>query len=285
VPEPRLLAISDLHVGHSRNGEIVQRLAPTSDGDWLIVAGDISNSIEKIEQTLSMLAGRFARVLWVPGNHDLWTWGSDPGDVRGEVRYLELVDRCRALGVRTPEDPYEVWSGLGGPVTLVPMFLLYDYSFGRAVAPTKAEALRLAEQARVVCADEALLDPTPFSSREEWCEARVAQTAHRLDGLADDVETVLINHWPLHRRPTTLLRHQEFAQWCGTTLTEDWHLRYRARAVIYGHLHIPISMSIDGVPFHEVSLGYPREWEQRRMQREPLREVLVNAYTEMGHER
>ena len=277
MTDPRLLAISDLHVGHSRNSEIVQRLAPTSDGDWLIVAGDISNAIERIEQTLSMLAGRFARVFWAPGNHDLWTWGNDPADVRGEARYLELVDRCRAVGLRTPEDPFEVWTGPGGPVTLVPMFLLYDYSFGRAVAPTRAEALALAEQARVVCADETLLDPFPYPSREAWCEARVAQTAQRLDALGDDVQTVLINHWPLHQEPTRRLRHQEFAQWCGTTLTEDWHVRYRARAVIYGHLHIPVSMPIDGVPFLEVSLGYPREWERRPRQREPLRDVLVDS--------
>jgi 3',5'-cyclic AMP phosphodiesterase CpdA len=277
VADPRLLAISDLHVGHARNNEIVDRLAPGSDGDWLIVAGDISNAIERIEQTLSLLADRFERVFWVPGNHDLWTWGNDPGDVRGEARYLELVERCRALGVGTPEDPFAVWNGPGGPVTVVPMFLLYDYSFGRTLAPTKAEALRLAEQARVVCADEALLAPDPYPSREAWCEARVAQTARRLDRLSDDVETVLINHWPLHREPTRRLWHQEFAQWCGTTLTEDWHLRYRARAVIYGHLHIPVSTLIDGVPFHEVSLGYPREWERRTTRREPLREVLVGV--------
>jgi 3',5'-cyclic AMP phosphodiesterase CpdA len=277
VADPRLLAISDLHVGHSRNQEIVERLAPGSDGDWLIVAGDISNSIAKIESTLSRLADRFAQVFWVPGNHDLWTWGNESGQVRGEARYLELIERCRQLGVRTPEDPFAVWTGPGGPVTVVPMFLLYDYSFGRAVAPTKAEALAVAERARVVCADEALLAPDPYPDRETWCVARVAQTAARLDALDDEVATVLINHWPLRREPTRLLRHQEFAQWCGTTLTEDWHLRYRARAVIYGHLHIPVSMPIDGVPFHEVSLGYPREWEPRRIQRDPLREVLITA--------
>jgi 3',5'-cyclic AMP phosphodiesterase CpdA len=277
VTDPRLLAISDLHVGHARNSEIIERLAPVSDGDWLIVAGDISNDMAQIESTLSLLANRFARVFWTPGNHDLWTWGSDPRDARGEARYLELVERCRAIGVRTPEDPFEVWTGPGGPVTLVPMFLLYDYSFGSAVASTKPEALRLAKEARVVCADEALLAPDPYASREAWCEARVAQTAQRLDALGDEIRTVLINHWPLRREPTRLLRHQEFAQWCGTTLTEDWHLRYRARAVIYGHLHIPISMPIDGVPFHEVSLGYPREWGQRTVQRKPLREVLVGG--------
>ena len=40
-PGPRLLAISDLHVAYEENREIVEGLRPTSDEDWLIVAGDV----------------------------------------------------------------------------------------------------------------------------------------------------------------------------------------------------------------------------------------------------
>ena len=61
-----------------------------------------------------------------------------------------------------------------------------------------------------------------------------------------------------------MLRHPEFAQWCGTERTADWHLRYRAAAVVYGHLHIPRTTWYDGVRFEEVSLGYPREWRAPR---------------------
>ena len=57
-----------------------------------------------------------------------------------------------------------------------------------------------------------------------------------------------------------MLRHPEFAQWCGTDRTADWHLRFDAAAVVYGHLHIPRTTWYDGVRFEEVSLGYPREW-------------------------
>ena len=45
--------------------------------------------------------------------------------------------------------------------------------------------------------------------------------------------------------------------------TADWHLRYNAAAVVYGHLHIPRTTRYDGVPFEEVSVGYPREWKRR----------------------
>lgn len=68
---------------------------------------------------------------------------------------------------------------------------------------------------------------------------------------------MLVNHFPLVREPTRVLRHPEFALWCGTEATADWHTRFNARAVVYGHLHIPRTTWHDGVRFEEVSVGYP----------------------------
>ena len=68
-----------------------------------------------------------------------------------------------------------------------------------------------------------------------------------------------------------------FAQWCGTTRTEDWHLRYNAAAVVYGHLHIPRVTWYDGVRFEEVSLGYPREWGRRATPPSLPRQILPAA--------
>ena len=91
----------------------------------------------------------------------------------------------------------------------------------------------------------------------------MAATGRRLDALDPDLPTVLVNHWPLTPLPTRVLRHPEFSIWCGTTATADWHVRYRAAAVVYGHLHIPRVTFEDGVRFVEASLGYPREWRAR----------------------
>ncbi|WP_392876101.1 metallophosphoesterase family protein [Streptomyces sp. LN499] len=187
-----LLAVSDLHVAYADNRDIVSSLRPGTDADWLIVAGDVGEKVADVERAMTLLSERFARVVWVPGNHELWTHPSDPVRLRGEARYLHLVDLCRSLGVLTPEDPYPVWEDADGPVTLAPLFLLYDYTF---------------------------------------------------------------------RAP-------------GAT-TRDWHRRFRAAAVIYGHLHIPRVTHHDGVRFEEVSIGYPREW-RARPPREPLRTVRLS---------
>jgi 3',5'-cyclic AMP phosphodiesterase CpdA len=252
------MAISDLHVGYAENREIVEKLRPASDADWLIVAGDVGEFAADIEWALGLLSERFATVVWAPGNHELWTPKDDPVRLRGEARYLHLVEMCRRLGVLTPEDPYAVWTGPGGPVTIAPLFVLYDYTF-RPPDMTKEDSLEWAHRTGVVCTDEFLLHPDPYPSRDAWCRARLRETRRRLETRDPDIPTVLVNHFPLVREPTDVLRYPQFAQWCGTVETAEWHLRYNAAVVVYGHLHIPRTTRHDGVRFEEVSLGYPRE--------------------------
>lgn len=164
---PRLLALSDLHVAFQENRKIVEDLRPESEGDWLLLAGDI-----------------------------------------GELS----------------PDSYETG---------------------------------------IVCSDEALLHPDPYPSREDSCWARVEATERRLAARDPTLPVIFVTHYPLIREPTRVLRHPQFAQWCGTTLTHDWHVRFNTAAVVHGHLHIPWVTWHEGVRFEEVSIGYPREWQRR----------------------
>jgi 3',5'-cyclic AMP phosphodiesterase CpdA len=258
-----LFAVSDLHVSYAENRRIVDDLRPESDQDWLIVAGDVGEIFGDIEQALRLLRQRYAAVIWAPGNHELWTHKGDPVQLRGEARYQALVRMCRENGIHTPEDEFPVWHGAGGPVTIAPLFQLYDYSWLAPGTTTKKESLEYAYGTGVVCTDEMMLHPDPYPDRESWSAARVAESERRLAALAPDVRTVLVSHWPLVRQPTDVLWFPEFAQWCGTIRTADWHTRFRAEVAVYGHLHIPRTTRYDGVRFEEVSLGYPREWSNR----------------------
>lgn len=273
---PSLFATSDLHVTHEGNAPIVETIRPESPDDWLLVAGDVAERAQAIVDTLAMLRERFAKVVWVPGNHDLWTTSRDEVQLRGEARYRHLVERCREIGVLTPEDEFPVWEHGDRPLTIAPMFLLYDYSWRTPQAEyvSLEEALGQAREAGVVCTDEYFLHPDPYPSRQEWCARRLKVTGERLDAIPEDHGTILLSHWPLHRHPTAPLYWPEFALWCGTTQTADWHVRYRAEAAVFGHLHIPRTTQADGVRFEEVSLGYPREWGKRARGPVPARKIL-----------
>lgn len=264
--EPRLLAVSDLHVSFPKNKPLAEGLRPTHPGDWLIVAGDVGEKLADIEETLRLLANRFAQVIWVPGNHELWTHPREDSPLRGVARYDRLVEICRGLGVLTPEDPYPVFGGR----TIAPLFTLYDYSF-RTLA-TQQEALDEAYRTGIVCTDERFLFPDPYPTREAWCAARIEYSLERLAAVSGP--TVLVNHWPLTREPTDVLRYPIFAQWCGTTRTQQWPTKFNADVVVYGHLHIPRVIEVDGVPQVEASVGYPREWRKHGLRPELFVDVF-----------
>ena len=271
---PKLLATSDLHVTYQENRDFVAAIQAPSPDDWLIVAGDVGEKFHDIEWALDLLRRRFAKVIWSPGNHELWTTKDDAVQARGEVRYKQIVEMCRSIDVVTPEDPYPVFEGSGDPLVVAPLFTLYDYTFRPEGTFDQVSALAKAHEVGVVCTDEYFLFPDPFPSREAWCEARIVETERRLTEIDPALKTVLINHYPLVREPTRVLRYPEFALWCGTEKTADWHLRFNCAEMVYGHLHIPRTTRHDGVRFDEVSLGYPREWKPRGLTGARLVDVL-----------
>ena len=269
----KLWAISDLHVGYAENRGIVEQLAAHPE-DWLVLAGDLGETASDLRFVLQTLRPRFARLLWVPGNHELWSLPKHPMP-RGEAKYQMLVDICREYDVLTPEDPFALFDDGTARYLIAPLFTLYDYSFcpeGMSID----QALGWALAAGLQCTDEHLLHPDPYPSRDLWCAARCAYSEARLAAaLAQhDGPTVLINHFPLLAELAVLPAIPRFCIWCGTQRTRDWHRRYRAAAVIYGHLHLPQLRIIDGVRFHEVSLGYPRQWTRSPGTRARLRQIL-----------
>jgi 3',5'-cyclic AMP phosphodiesterase CpdA len=272
----RLLATSDLHISHRTNREALTDIGNYPD-DWLIVAGDIGERPEHLRYALDVLIPRFSRIIWAPGNHDLWCPVHATDRTRGEARYHELLEICRTRGVITPEDPYEEWPASPGTY-LVPMFLLFDYSFRPAAVPEDG-AVAWARERGVMSGDEYLLSPEPYASRADWCRARCDLTAARLDALPAGARTVLVNHWPLRYDLARPPRVPRFSLWCGTTRTEGWARRYRARAVVTGHLHLRSTLWRDGVRYEEVSLGYPRDWQPSRGIDAYLRPILPDDDT------
>lgn len=271
----KVFAISDLHLDHRENLEALQQL-PDHRDDWLIIAGDVGHRVESLRQAIAILGPRFARLIWVPGNHDLWTvsaGGDDPSrELRGEAKYDHLVSLCREHGVLTPEDPYAELRFGETDYVLAPLFTLYDYSYRPADVPLEG-AVRWALDSMVLCTDEHYLHPDPHATRGDWCRARCELTERRLERVPHDRRLVLISHFPL-REDLIRIRIPRFSIWCGTTITEDWHTRFNVAAVVTGHLHVPRTVSRDGVRFEEVSLGYPRQWRPPRGVEPYLRQIL-----------
>ena len=268
----KLYAISDLHLGHEVNRRALSSITG-HPRDWLILAGDVGETAAHLELAFEILKPRFAQLVWVPGNHELWTLPSSKETARGRFKYDELVELCRSYRVLTPEDPYPIVTIGGNAVRVAPLFLLYDYSFRPRDVPME-RAVEWASETGVVCSDEVLLHPDPYSGIAEWCRVRCELTELRLKTYRNDLPTVLINHFPLREDLAKLPRIPRFSPWCGTRRTEDWHLRFNATVVVSGHLHIRSTSHRDGVRFEEVSLGYPQQWVGSTTLDRCVREIL-----------
>ena len=269
----KLYAVSDLHLANRVNLQAVEAL-PAHPEDWLILAGDIGEAEEHLQVALILLSARFKQLIWVPGNHDLWTLPSTSRPLKGEARYRRMVSICRDFGVLTPEDPYVRWPGENRAYLLVPLFLLYDYSFRPPHIPFE-RAVEWAAESGVVCTDEELLLPDPYPSPAAWCTQRCLETEKRLEKAArEGTSMILIYHFPLRQDMAHLRRFPRFSLWCGTRRTENWHTRFPVSVVVYGHMHIRGTHYREGVRFEEVSLGYPRDWSHKRGLDYYLREIL-----------
>lgn len=256
----RLWAISDLHVEFPVNSKAVDMLPEYGD-DWLIIAGDVGNSHLHLQRTLSQLRRRFEKVIWTPGNHDLWVRPSDRGPL-GEEHYHRLIEICREQGCVTPEDPFETWSN---EYLVAPIFTLYDYSFRPEDVPLDS-VVDWAMEAGVFCSDEALLKTFPFQGVAEWSKYRVKLTEERLLRTREtsDRRLILVSHYPLRQKDVLLYDLPRFSAWCGTKATDGWAARFGADVCIYGHLHAPVVRQEHQCIYAEVSFGYPRRGQEVR---------------------
>jgi hypothetical protein len=113
----RLFATSDLHTDYKDN---LRWLETLSDSDYrddaLIVAGDISDRLEVIRDTLLLLRSKFRHVLYTPGNHELWVRGVEYDSIEKLQLILKLCDELEVS--TTPQHFEDLW--------VVPLFSWYD---------------------------------------------------------------------------------------------------------------------------------------------------------------
>ncbi len=272
----KIYATSDLHLDQASNFEAFLKSLPSSRMEaCLILAGDICESLEQLELVFQKLSACFEYLVWTPGNHELWLRPSAQKLGKGsEEKYDQMIELCRRYKVYNPEDPYLTLQIDSGYLTLVPSFLLYDYSF-RPEHVEQDRAVEWAMEADILCSDEALIACTRYPSVVEWCKARLDYTCSRLGQLPTESEVLIINHFPLTELSFELKRIPRFSIWCGTKGSETWHRDYTVKGVVTGHLHIPGHKVIDGVDFFEVSLGYPGQWDESQS--------MMNSWIELPY--
>ena len=113
----RVFALSDIHIDYPDNMTWIRRLSEREyREDALVLAGDATHDMDRLETALTILKRKFAAVFFVPGNHELWIMDNGAGD--SLQKFHQILKRCDRLGIETrPRD-------LDG-VRIVPLFSWY----------------------------------------------------------------------------------------------------------------------------------------------------------------
>jgi len=238
----RVYALSDLHVDYPQNRQWLEELADADHGDdLLILAGDISDSLSLLGETLAALTSVFADVLFVPGNHELWL-RDDTFDC-SLVKFEAVRELCARVGVHT--EPLHV-DGL----SIVPLFSWYDFTFG---APDRY--LQRAWRDFRACSWPAHLpdmeavtehflglNETHLATRNDT----VISFSHFLPSLA-----VMPARIPPHRRRVYPVLGSERLGEQLRRLGPDIH--------VYGHSHVNQAVELDDILFVNNAFAYPDE--------------------------
>jgi predicted phosphodiesterase len=277
----RIIVTADLHYDIRRSVQPVERLADRiarQHAEALIIAGDACGHELGILRRCFDLFDRFpGQVLYVAGNHDLWTHDGD-----SLHRYeSEIADVCRDAGVWYLDR--EPW--LRGDVAVVGSVGWYDYSFRRRdldipmrfyehkLAP--GAAAHLAEYAHLIDGHDDI-PPPALGITTRWMDGQhvhlpmsdVEFTGHLRDRLAAHLDHVA----PRARHIVVAMHHIPFAAavrytgkpgwdfataFLGSQTFGDLLIRYpNIRHVIAGHTHRPDRQAIATVDYINIGSTY-----------------------------
>lgn len=238
----RIFAVSDLHIDYPGNKRWVADLSGMDyRDDVLILAGDVSDSIRLLEWCLGIVTGRFAHVLYVPGNHELWVHRDQhQGNSLDKFQQIRrIIENC---GVSM--EPYHYRD-----LSVVPLLGWYDYSFG---APT-SDLL------------EMWMDFRACRWPDHFSEPQITQYFLQLNDGALEVrnETVIsfshfvprIDLMPSYVSEKNRLLYPVL----GSTSLEEQIRRLRSSIHVYGHTHVNRKLALDDVLYINNAFGYPHE--------------------------
>lgn len=238
----RVFAVSDIHVDYDVNFQWVRRLSRADyRDDILILAGDVTHKLAELASCLNELATRFLKVLFVPGNHDVWVLGEAPErtSLQKFADVMAVVERNGAS-----MQPYR-----RGDVLIAPLLGWYDYSFGEPSADLRDMWMDFH-----ACRWPADFGPGEaaryFMDRNQRISAhgasRIITFSHfmpRIDLLPAQVSS----------------RHRLLDPVLGSTRLDQQLRQLGSSMHVYGHSHINRRISIDGVTYINNAFGYPGE--------------------------
>jgi len=244
----RIFAISDIHIDYPENMRWVENISHVDhQSDILIVAGDISDNLHSLSRCFTELTNKFKHVCYTPGNHELWVI-RDSNDKLDSLAKLDLVlQRAGDCGVHT--SPLETSNA-----TIIPLFSWYDFSFGEP----QEKLLRVWNDFRACRWPDDLTIPNVA----EYFFSLNRDTIAYFSSLDSTKDIITFSHFlpridliPHFAWPSQGYLFPVF----GSTHLIKQVQSIRPKVHIYGHSHLNVDKTLDGIRYINNAFAYPSE--------------------------
>jgi len=238
----RVFALSDVHIDHSANAKWIANLSIAEyQDDVLILAGDVSDTKSLLDWCLSFLTKRFKKVMFVPGNHDLWVIRE-----AREKNSLQKFDEVCAV-VESTGASMQAFRERG--VSIIPLLGWYDYSFGEPSDELKSMWMDY----------RSCRWPSGLTDRD--IAVHFAAFNDERSSVAGDKVITYSHFLPrIDLMPEFIPRaHRVLYPVLGTVQLERQLRRLNPGIHVYGHSHVNRHVKIDGISYINNAFGYPSE--------------------------
>jgi predicted phosphodiesterase len=243
----RIFALSDIHIDYDINAKWIANVSAADyQDDVLILAGDVTDTLRLLEWCLGTLARRFKKVLFVPGNHDLWVI-RDSRDRNSLQKFSDVAAVVESSGASMQR-----FRERG--VSIVPFLAWYDYSFGEP-----------SEELRSMWMDyRACRWPSGFGAAQiaaHFAALNHPQPGHRQVDTSGDKVITFSHFLPrIDLMPQFIPASKRFLYPVLGTTQLDRQLRLLNPSIhVYGHSHVNRSIDIEDVLYVNNAFGYPGE--------------------------
>lgn len=247
--------ISDLHVDLNEVANepplehVLMQQVIESQLDVLIIAGDISNDVNRSVQVLQELQSQTGiPVLFVPGNHDYWSKENGIQDTWQIYRQFQSIEGCLS------EKPYELDNGW----VVIGNSGWYDYSMGEAQYSFE-DFERMQAMDRTW--HDSLYVRWGMSNKDmhtyfyECLERELAEYR----GRPIIMVTHMLTH-PFFKVPMPHPLWSYFNAFLGSVAYAELYRKYEVKVGIMGHVHYRKRHVEHGTKMICACLGYRKEW-------------------------
>ncbi len=278
----RIWTISDIHVDFVENARWIADLSDWDfSGDVCLLAGDVSHDFALLQRTLLQMRRKFARLFFVPGNHDVWVRNEQWTDSLQKHEAILHFCRQNDIDVRPA-----ILENAGKRILILPVFAWYHQAGQNdslfLPKPGEDSTNRMWSDLYFIRWPDKVHDPVDFFLDQSNGLPSPAAFDFVISFSHFLPRRELMFSGPMVYDAQRMRKYDRFPRFnfsrvAGSLRIDRFIRRHESHIHIYGHQHINRDRTIENVRYIAHCLGYPDERKRGSVQglEQGLKQITV----------